>query len=63
MTVNGGGMGAATTIVFCVVTRYGTALESVSCAVNVYVPTLVGVPVTAPVVGLNVKPGGTAPAV
>jgi hypothetical protein len=31
--------------------------------VNLYVPTVVGVPVIAPVVALNVKPGGIDPAV
>jgi hypothetical protein len=31
--------------------------------VNVYVPTVVGVPVIAPVVELTVKPGGIAPVI
>ena len=36
-------------------------MESVTCAVNLYVPGVVGVPVTAPVVASSVSPGGKLP--
>jgi hypothetical protein len=35
--------------------------ESTTCAVKLYVPAVVGVPVIAPVEALSVKPGGSEP--
>ena len=39
------------------------AALSVTCAVKLDVPTVVGVPVSAPVAAFNIKPAGNAPAV
>jgi hypothetical protein len=41
----------------------GVPVESATCTVNGYDPAVVGVPVTAPVDGFNVNPGGSDPAV
>jgi hypothetical protein len=51
----------ATTIVTTLVALFGVVLESTACAVNVKVPAVVGVPVTAPVAVLSVNPAGSVP--
>jgi hypothetical protein len=38
-----------------------TPFASVTCDVNVYVPAVVGVPETTPVLAFSVRPGGNEP--